>query len=137
MNEPEPLTDEAGVIALDYIIDSPHHQHGGFHPHTVAVAKWAKATITALKTEIGYRIHDINRWNATAMMHSERADAAEDEVERLTPYVEAVRLAGNLARAVEECIGGGDIAMRGHALNALHAYLAYLTEHNLLPEDQT
>ena len=60
-----------------------------------------------------------------------------DEVERLTPYVEAVRLAGNLARAVEECIGGGDIAMRGHALNALHAYLAHLTEHNLLPEDKT
>ena len=52
MAEPEPLTDEAGVIALDYIIDSPPHQHGGFHPHTVAVAKWAKATIAELRAEV-------------------------------------------------------------------------------------
>jgi hypothetical protein len=44
------ISRDEGIELLEYIADSPHVGAGGFHPNTVAAAKWALDYIAELES---------------------------------------------------------------------------------------
>jgi septal ring factor EnvC (AmiA/AmiB activator) len=89
---------------LNYIIESPPQEHGGFHPTTVEAAKWAVAEIDRLRAELAdavtLRQSEIESRNRE--IASLRAELAEKERECEKFLRAAERHAADLIEAREQ-----------------------------------